>query len=226
MSHHKSSGNVAKTKQLTAPEVYQLTSQVLQEHFQLDMDNSPYEASDIWDVLVAAAVQRLTVETASDLLENAPSANTVRNTLRDMLAEDDNLAEIERLVNQMLVARLPKALGQRARPCAADMTDIPYHGKHEEEDDCVRRGRAKSGTTHFHRYATLCIIRKNKRYTLAITLFRRSDSALDALKRLLDRVERLGLPIKRLFLDRGFDSNVVVEYLGSKPFPSIIPLTV
>lgn len=226
MSHHKSNGNAPKTKQLTAAEVYQLTSEVLQEHFQLDMSSSTFETSDIWDVLVAAAVQRLTIETACDLLENAPSANTVRNAIRDMLTDDDKLEQIETIVNQMLVARLPKSLLKRARPCAADMTDIPYHGRHDDDGDLVRRGRAKQGTTHFHSYATLCIIRKNKRYTLAITLFRRSDAALDALKRLLERVKRLGLHLKRLFLDRGFDNNAVVDYLSAKPFPTIIPLTI
>lgn len=226
MSHHKDNVKAAKTKQLTAVEVYQLTSQVLQEHFQLDMDGSQFEAWDIWDVLVAAAVQRLTIETACDLLEQAPSPNTVRGILHTLLTDDDNLVEIERLVNQMLVARLPQSLLKRARPCAADMTDIPYHGKHEDDDELVRRSRAKQGTTHFHSYATLCIIRKHKRYTVAITLFRRSDMALDALKRLLDQVETLGLQLKRLFLDRGFDNNAVVDYLSDKPFPTIIPLTI
>jgi putative transposase len=226
MSHRKSNVDAAKTKQLTAQEIYQLTSQVLQEHFQLDMDDSHFEASDIWDVLVAAAVQRLTIETVCDLLENAPSPNTVRSVLHNMLTDDGNLAQIEQIVNHMLVARLPKSLLKRARPCAADMTDIPYHGKHTDDDDRVRRGRAKQGTTHFHSYATLCIIRKNKRYTLAITLFRRSDAALDALKRLLDQVETLGLRLKRLFLDRGFDNNAVADYLSDKPFPTIIPLTI
>jgi putative transposase len=226
MSQPKSSGNVPKTKQLTASEVYQLTSQVLQEHFQLAMSNSTFDASDIWDVLVAASVQRLTIETACDLLENAPSPNTVRNAIRGMLVDDDNLTQLERLVNHMLVARLPKSLLKRARSCAADMTDIPYHGQHEDDDDRVRRGRAKQGTTHFHSYATLCLLHKNKRYTLAITLFRRSDAALDALKRLLDRVKSLGLPIKRLFLDRGFDNNAVADYLSQKPFATVIALTI
>ena len=176
MSHRKSNVNTAKTKQLTAQEVYQLTNQVLQEHFQLDMDDSDFEASDIWDVLVAAAVQRLTIEAGCDLLEHAPSPNTVRTVLRETLADDEKLEQIESVVNQMLVARLPKSLRKRARPCAVDMTDIPYHGKHEDDDDLVRRGRAKQGTTHFHSYATMCIIRKNIRYTVAITLFRRSNA--------------------------------------------------
>jgi len=50
-------------KRLTANDVYDLTSAVLQEYFELDMSSSDYEASAIWDVLVTAAVQQTTVET-------------------------------------------------------------------------------------------------------------------------------------------------------------------
>lgn len=95
MSRHKSNANPPETKQLTAQEIYQLTSQVLQEHFQLDMSNRNFEASDIWDVLVAASVQRLTIETVCNLLENAPSPNTVRNVIRDLLMDDEKLMQIE-----------------------------------------------------------------------------------------------------------------------------------
>jgi len=37
-----------------------LTSDTLQEVFQLDMSGSQYEAQDIWDVLIAAAVCQFT----------------------------------------------------------------------------------------------------------------------------------------------------------------------
>jgi hypothetical protein len=47
MSQPESIGNVPKTKQLTTREVYQLTRQVLQEHCQLDMSTSTYQASDV-----------------------------------------------------------------------------------------------------------------------------------------------------------------------------------
>jgi putative transposase len=90
----------------------------------------------------------------------------------------------------------------------------------------VRRGRAKSGTTHFHCYATLYTIKNNKRYTLAVTLMRRSDKVLDVLKQLLERGQRLGLRLKRLYLDRGFDNNAVVAFLKQQSFPTIIPLTI
>ena len=213
-------------KRITANDVHQLTSDVLQEYFELDMSRSEYEASDIWDVLVAAAVQQTTVETACGLLENAASPNTVRNAVKALLMDDDQLTRLETTVNDLLVARLPKGLLKRARPCAVDFTDLPYHGQHEADDDYVRRGRAKSGTTHFHSFTTLCVVKANRRYTLALSLHRRSDKALDALKRVLDTAQAAGLRIRRLLLDREFDNNAVVGYLLEQPFPTIMPLMI
>ena len=214
------------TNRVTANDVYELTSNVLQEYFELDMSHSDYEASDIWDVLVTAAVQQTTVETACGVLESAPSPNTVRNAVKTLLTDDNRLAELEKTVNAMLVARLPKGLLKRARPCAVDFTDLPYHRQHEADDEYVRRGRAKSGTTHFHSFTTLCVVKANRRYTLALSLHRRSDTARDALKRVLDTARATGLRIRRLMLDREFDNNAVVGYLLEQPFPTIMPLMI
>ena len=162
MTKHKSSTSKPNTEPLTAQQVYELTSQVLQEHLQLDMSNSDFEVDDIWDVLVAAAVQRLTIETASNLLESTPSPNTVRNAVYELLGDDEKLSQLETILNEMLLARLPKKLMHKARPCASDFTEIPYQGRHEAEDELVRRGRAKSGTTRFHCYAPLYIVKNHK----------------------------------------------------------------
>jgi putative transposase len=218
--------NGEKTKQVTANDVHQLTSETLQEIFQLDMSSSWYEAEDIWDVLVAAAVERVTIETACDLLEEAPSPNTVRNIVYEMLGDGEALARLEERVNELLVARLPKNLLKRARPAAIDVTEIPYHGEHEEEDEFIRRSRAKHGTTHFHWYGTLYVLKDNKRYTLALTLVRHSDTMADVTERLIERGKTVGLTPRRLYLDRGFDNNGVVAYLEQQRFPSVIALTI
>ena len=226
MAQDKCNRSVPKTKQVTAQEVYQLTSETLQAVFELDMADRLYEAQDIWDVLVAAAVERVTIETACDLLEEAPSPNTVRSIVQEMLKDDTALEQLEKRVNELLVARLPKGLLKRARPAAIDVTEIPYHGRHDEDDEHIRRGRAKHGTTHFHCYGTLYVLKDNKRYTLAITLVRRSDKMEDVTKRLVERGKELGLKPRRLYLDRGFDNNGVVAYLKQQSFPSIIALTI
>lgn len=217
----------ARKTQLTAPEVYDLVQQVLQEQWPLEMADRDYEAQDIWDVVIAAAVEQLSLEGASRLLEAAPSGNTVRGVLKELLATAAGLTELEAQMNAVLQRRRPKKLLASRLPAAIDITEIPYHGQYDEEgEEIVRRGRAKSGTTHFFCFATLYVIKKHKRYTLAITLMRRADKAQDVLQRLLAQAQAVGLRIKRLYIDRGFDNNGIVAFLKQQPFATIMPLVV
>lgn len=216
-----------RKKQLTAPEVYALVQQVMQEQWSLDMEASDYEAQDIWDVVIAASVEQLSLQGACDLLAGAPAGNTVRGILKAMLSSAGGLNALEAQMNAVLPRRLPKKLLHPRLPAAVDITEIPYHGKYDEEtEEIVRRGRAKSGTTHFYCFATLYVIKKHKRYTLAITLMRRADKAQDVLERLLAQGQALGLRIQRLYVDRGFDNNGIVAFLKAQPFATILPLVV
>jgi putative transposase len=212
-------------KRLSAQDIHWMMQETLQTQFPLEREGCAYGAEDIWDVLLAAAVEHTTVETICEELEG-PSANTVRTALRGVLPDEERTTDLESLLNEMLVSHLPKKLLTKKLPCAADLVYIPYHGQHEEDDEAIRRGMAKSGTTHFHCYATLYTVKHNKRYTLALTLVRRSEKVLDVLQRLLGRVKGLEVGIKRLFLDRGFDNNAVIGYLKEQPFPTIIALTI
>jgi len=211
-------------QELQAEEIHELTQEVLQTHLDLDMAQRQYEAADIWDVLIAAAVERTTVEMASELLRDAPSANSVRTPVYAMLEKVAGMRELEEQVNQMLVAHLPRSLRKSRLPAAIDLTEIPYHGEYEA-DEWVRRGKPKQGTSHFHVYATLYVVKKNKRYTVALTLVHRDERIVEVLKRLLNRGQQVGLRLKRLYLDRGFDNNGVVAYLKQQPFPTILPVT-
>jgi len=213
-------------KQLTAQDIHQLVSDVLQEHFQLDMTNREYTAPDIWDVLVAAVVERLSLEMASQLLEAAPSGTLVRTVVKSMLQDVGEMATLERRVNELLTARLPRQLLKSKLPVAIDLTELPYHGQHADDDPYVRRGRAKQGTTHFYVFATLYVVKKNKRYTLGVVLMGRTEKAQGVVERLLAWGQQLGLRPKRLYLDRGFDNNGLLAYLKKQPFPTIIPLVI
>lgn len=216
----------SNSKQLKAQDVYDLVSATLQEHFQLDMTNRDYTAQDIWDVLIAASVERISIEMASKLLENAPSGTMVRTLIKKMLKDIGQLHDVEKKVNELLTAKLPRKLLKSKLPVAIDLTELPYHGQHAEDDPYVRRGRAKSGTTHFYVFATLYVVKKNKRYTLAIMLMRQKEKGQDVVKRLLERGQELNLRIKRLYLDRGFDNNGMIAYLKEQSFPTILPLVI
>ena len=45
---------------------------------------------------------------------------------------------------------------------AADLVLIPYHGQPQHDPDEIYRSEAKSGTSHFHAYATLYVIRNGE----------------------------------------------------------------
>jgi len=213
-------------KQLKAEEMYKLVSETLEEELDWKMKKRNYEVRDICDVLIGAAVEQMSIEMASHLLEKAPSGTTVRTIIKEMLTDMGQWEKVEEKMNQLLTRRLPKKLLKSKLPAAIDITEVPYHGQEAEADEMVRRGRAKSGTTHFFAFATLYVVKKNKRYTLSITLMAKKEKAQDVLERLLCHSEQLGLRLKRLYLDRGFDNNGVVAYLKQKPFPIIIPLTI
>lgn len=50
------------------------------------------------------------------------------------------------------------------------------------------RGEAKSGTTHFHGYATATIVHDKRGYTLAIRFVRLGETMEQVVRGLLDRV--------------------------------------
>ena len=116
------------SKQLKAQDIYKLVSATLQEHFQLDMANRKYTAQDIWDVLVAASVERISIEMASQLIENAPSGTMVRTLVKDMLKEIGQLKAVESSVNDLLTMRLPRKLLKSKLPAAIDITELAYPG--------------------------------------------------------------------------------------------------
>jgi hypothetical protein len=205
---------------LRASDAHFLASQCLQDCLELNMEKRKYTAQDILDVLLVAATQATSIEAVCRDMSEAPSPNTVRKLVDEALPEDRT--ELEAKLNEALVVRLPKKLLYKRLACAIDLTLVNYYGQDDEE---VRRSKAKDGTSRFHCYASLYVLKRNKRYTLALTLMTKDELLLEVLKRLLKRAEEIGLGIKRLLLDRGFDNNAVVQYLQEQSFTSIMPLT-
>jgi len=91
---------------------------------------------------------------------------TIRDAIEDVLPP---IAELERRLNRALTTELPKALRRKTRMIAIDLTLIPYHGQPARDKKEIYRGEPKSGTTHFHAYATAAVVHKGHRYTLALT---------------------------------------------------------
>ena len=112
--------------------------------------------------------------------------------------------------------RIPAPAQRRlGRQLAQDLASQPAaHGRRSGPDplswpaddpDEIYRSEAKSGTSHFHAYATLYVIRNGYRFTVALTPVSRGEPLEAVLKRLLHQAAQSdSLPLAAL--DRGFYS--------------------
>ena len=130
----------------------------------------------------------------------------------------------EAQVNTLLVAHLPVGLTKRPLRLAIDLTLLPYYGTQGLEINQLRRGEAKAGTTRFHCYATVSVLHADRRVSLAVTFVYADEALGDVLVDLLGRVERLGIRIQCLFLDREFASVAILRELAARPFTTIVAL--
>ena len=95
-----------------------------------------------------------------------------------------------------------------------DLKLIPYYGEPDAgEEDLLLKGESKAGTSTFFGYASLYVIRKSKRYTLALVAVRRSEGLVGVTRRLWAYWTRLGFHLRCLYLDRQFYSVAVLRWL-------------
>src|SRR3990172_3206054 len=104
-----------------------------------------------------------------------PSANRLREVLAKALPER---IKLQRALNRILRAQTPRFVkkGKRSDYIAIDLTLVPYHGECYEDEKEIVRSQAKSGTTHFHGYATVSIVHDNQRYVLGLRFVEKGES--------------------------------------------------
>lgn len=218
---------------ITSPQFGQQARSAIVElvlaHLPLGIDGSKIDDRLAFEILCYASLKRITIESACLELNQAPSGNTVREHLNAALSpEPEQMKELEARLNQTLRAQPPKEVWRRVEKkrieVAIDLVEIPYHGEPDLKEDEVRRGAAKSGTTHFHTYATLAVVHHQQRFTLALTFVRAGEKMEAVLTRLLKLARALGVRIKRLYCDKGFSSVAVFRLLRQRRLPYIIPI--
>ena len=195
---------------------------LLQKHLRLKDHGPKCRASRLWTVLLYAAARICSLAAACAALANAPSDTAVHDAL---LAGLPAFAELQRRLNRALQGNLPKAVRRRRQPLAIDLTLIPYHGQHLHHVDEIYRSQAKSGTSHFHAYATAYVVRTGLRFTVGLTAVRRGEALTEVIRRLLEQAAKAAVRPRYLLLDRGFCSVDVIRYLqaGRRAFLMPVP---
>jgi len=205
---------------VTKDEVHGYANHWLGTALKLEYEGTKCTASTLLQILLMAAARAASIFGVCRDLADAPSDQTIRNALAASLPE---IPELERRLNRALCTKLPKALVRKARIIAIDLTLIPYHGEPAHDVREIYRSAPKSGTTHFHAYATVAVLHKGHRYTLALVRVERGEAMKDVVQRLLGIVRRRGLKIKFLLLDKGFFHVAVISYLKRARHGFIIP---
>jgi putative transposase len=208
---------------VTKDEVYGYANHWLSNSLKLEYKARRCNAGTLIQILLIAAARTVSLFAACRDLADAPCDQTVRNALEEALPD---IAELERRLNLSLATELPKALLRKPRRLAIDLTLIPYHGQPLADPKEVYRSSPKSGTTHFHAYATVAVVHKGHRFTLALVHVEHGEKMKEVVKRLLAIVRRRGVRVRFLLLDKGFFGVEVIAYLKRAGHGFIIPAVV
>src|SRR5947209_2167683 len=205
---------------VTPQDVQAHAAHLCQKHLRLRDHGPKCTAGVLLTVLFYAAARITSLAAACKALVGAPSDTAAHDAL---LATLPQIQELQRRVNRALQGDLPKALRRRRQPTAIDLHLIPYHGEHLHDEDEVYRSKAKSGTSHFHAYATLYVIRKGCRFTVALCSVRKSQPLQEVIQELLRQAAQAGVRPRYLLLDRGFCSVAVLRYLQQARYRFLMP---
>lgn len=206
---------------ITPKDVQLHAATLCQKHLKLRDHGPKCRAGVLLTILFYAAARITSLAAACFALRQAPCDQAVRDALAATLPD---IHELQRRINRALKGDLPKALRRRRQPLAIDFVLIPYHGQPWENEDEIYRGQPKSGTSHFHAYATSYVVRKGCRYTLALTYVRKGEKLEAVLKRLLQQTVKTGVKPRYVLLDRGFYSVGVIRYLQAARYPFLMPV--
>ena len=118
----------------------------------------------MFQVLIRAASKQDSIEHTTQQLTGVPTGNTVRYHLDKL----EDMGALEAQLNQALQSRVPSRIRGGKQRLAIDLHLIPYYGTPiSTELPYIYRSQAKVGTTSFFAYATVDVIARNKRVTLA-----------------------------------------------------------
>ena len=213
------------TRTIRSEQVLTAFVNVVRKNLPLDLKNTRITADDIIYALAYANVHRSSIESACQELQEAPSGNRLREVLAQALP--DRIG-VQRVLNRIFRQQLHPSVWTCKRDfnIAIDLTLIPYHGQPYEDKKEIVRSAPKSGTTRFHGYATVSIVRDNRRYVVALRFIEYGEELAIIVRWLIKRLKTLKFRIRRVFLDKGFCSEPIFKVLRQHKLSYVTPIPV
>lgn len=217
MDHH--------TPKLTDTMVLAQLRDVLHHHLPLQAQGYKCRTVDLIDGLVGLTAQASSLQAVVGDQVAGPQPDTLRGYLNRQLRRDDLDTWLQR-VNAALAQHLPPRVRTRPNQVAIDLHDRPYYGRLDQAQGSWVRGKARAGTTRFHRVATAYVLDRHGRVTLALRAVRAGERQATIVADLLDQLQRLAITVACLYLDRGFDSIGVQQLIAARGLKAMIACTV
>jgi len=208
---------------LTSGDVQLHAAELCHHHLRLQDHGPKCRASVLYAILFYAAARIASIAAACKALRDAPTDQAVRDALLATLPVPN---ELQRRINRAMAGDLPASLRRRRQGLAIDLVLVPYHGQPEADADEVYRSQPRSGTSHFHAYATAYVVRKGGRWTVAMTFVTKGENLTTVLYRLLQQARKCGVKPRYLLLDRGFYQVDVIRYLQAGRYPFLMPAVI
>jgi len=208
-------------ERLEGENVREVVEQVLREQLSLRIEGYKCDLSTVLNVMVKAAIEGQTIESVCDDAGLAMDSNAIREQLNRAL-DVSELRRQEVEVNTGLAACIPVEMPRTGLEMALDWHDEPFYGKTPELRLYACRGQAKEGTTYYYRLASLYIIWRQVRVTVALTYVLPEDSNLSIVQRLLERMQHIRFRPGVLYMDKEFCEGSVIRYLTAQNIPTIL----
>ena len=204
-------------KELLNDEVLNLSVNVVKDTLGLKSSpNAKYNKKTIIHHLLNAAASQTSINNVSNICVDAPCEGTIRYRLRNL-----DLDEVQKKLNENLKVHASETVFRKQSVFAIDFVNIPYYGTEESSGDTIKT-KPKQGTSRFYAYASIYLILRNKRYTLAVKYIRKGETLKDTIDFLIKEIETNGFKIKALYLDKEFFTVKVINYLQNRKTPFII----
>lgn len=118
------------TRPIISAQLREAVLQVAGEHIPLEISGRDLDDEGVWEILMYASVNRMTIESACQELEQAPSGNTVREHLSEALdSHRRKMNKLEEQINAALRGQLPRRMRRRLEKMrfeiAIDLHDVP-----------------------------------------------------------------------------------------------------
>ncbi|WP_373189910.1 ISH3 family transposase [Halolamina sp.] len=195
---------------LTAADLETLALDLLAEIPIPGVEGCGFDSGIIRQTLLQAAVDQKSIKAVTD---------TTRGTYSDdyTLAQLHTVppAELETLVNDLLIQQATMILGPGPRIICLDFVDIHYHGCPHTAAGELCHTKPRDGTSQCHRYLAGFVLCRTKPLIVAVTPVRGDEPKGDAVERLLDHVTALPFEINGLLADRGFYDGTSIERLDA-----------